>query len=148
MLLNRKFLSAMGQISNKAASSVDKEKPLKEYLHRDILTKPSLVCWKKVMEYVLRRKLKNRPRKLRPIRRCFLSAFTFITCLSFIILNFIYTSKGCQVQDHKLLKIKRKWKSTFISIFLKLRNMQHQIFSHKLLLKEKKIIYFFIAAVL
>ena len=33
------------------------------------------------------------------------------------------------------------WKSTFISIFwnTKLRDMQHQIFSHKLLLKEKNL---------
>ena len=60
------------------------------------------------MEYVLKRKLKNRPRKLRPIRRCFLSAFTLITCRSFIILNFIYARKGCQRQDHKLYKIKAK----------------------------------------
>ena len=41
----------------------------------DILTQPSLVCWKNVMEYECtwgcERKLKNRPRKLRPVRRCF-----------------------------------------------------------------------------
>ena len=41
----------LSQISNKAASSVDKEKLLKEYFYRDILTQPSLICWKNVVEY-------------------------------------------------------------------------------------------------
>ena len=43
---------------------------------------------------MLKRKLKNRPRKLRPVRRCFLSTFTFITCRSLIIVNFIYARKA------------------------------------------------------
>ena len=45
------------------------------------------------------------------------------------------------------VKFKRQWKSTFISIFLnkKLRNMKHQIFSHKLLLKEKSLTVLFAA---
>ena len=42
---------------------------------------------------------------------------------------------------YNYVKFKRQWKSTFISIFLnkKLRNMKRQIFSHKLLLKEKSL---------
>ena len=115
-----------------------------EYFHRDILTQPSLICWKNVM-YVrmLKRELKNRPRNLRPVRRCFLSTFALITCRSFIILNFICARRASQIQVRRLLyvKFKRQWKSTFITIFLntKLRNMQHQMFLHKLLLKAKKL---------
>ena len=47
---------------------------------------------------MLKRKLKNRPPKVRPVRRCFLSTFTLITCRSFIILNFIYTRKASKIQ--------------------------------------------------
>ena len=77
----------------------------------DILTQPSLVCWKNVMEYECtwgcERKLKNRLRKLRPVRRCFLSIYTLITCRSFIILNFIEARKASQlqIQVRKLCKI-------------------------------------------
>ena len=53
---------------------------------------------------MLKRKLKNRPRKLRPVRRCFLSTFTLITCRSFIILNFIYAGKASQIQMRKVCK--------------------------------------------
>ena len=53
-----------------------------------------------------KRKLKNRPRKLRPVRRCFLSTFMLITCRSFIILNFFYARKATQIQVRKLCKIK------------------------------------------
>ena len=43
----------LSQVSNKAASSVDKEKLLKarSISIGDILSQPSLVCWKNVMEY-------------------------------------------------------------------------------------------------
>ena len=51
---------------------------------------------------MLKRKLNNRPRKLRPVRRYFLSTFTLITCRSFIILNFIYARKANQIQVRKL----------------------------------------------
>ena len=54
---------------------------------------------------MLKRKLKNRPPKVRPVRRCFLSTFTLITCRSFIILNFIYARKATQIQVRKLYKI-------------------------------------------
>ena len=79
----------LSQVSNKAASSVDKEKLLKEYFHRgypyaaivSLLEKRHGV---RMHVRMLKRKLKNRPRKLRPVRRCFLSTFTLITCRSFI----------------------------------------------------------------
>ena len=84
----------------KAASSVDKEKLLKEYFHRgdpyaaiaSLLEKRHGV---RMHMKMLKRKLKNRPRKLRPVRRCFLSTFMLITCRSFIILNFIYDRSSC-----------------------------------------------------
>ena len=41
----------LSQVSNKAASSVDKEKLLTKFSIGDILTRPSLVCWKNDMEY-------------------------------------------------------------------------------------------------
>ena len=58
----------------------------------------------------LKRKLKKKtskvtPRKLRPVRRCFLSSFTLITCRSYVILNFIHTRKASQIQMRKLCKI-------------------------------------------
>ena len=89
----------LNQVSNKAASSVDKEKLLKEYFHRgypyaaivSLLEKRHGV---RMHVRMLKRKLKNRPRKLRPVRRCFLSTFTLITCRSFIILTFIYARKA------------------------------------------------------
>ena len=88
---------------------------------------------------MLKRKLKSRPRKLRPVRRCLLSTFTLTTCRSFIILNFIYARKASQIQGRKLCKILATVKIHPYQHFLntKLGNMQHQIFSHKLLLKEK-----------
>ena len=92
---------------------------------------------------MLKRELKNRPRKLRPVRRCFLSTFALITCRSFIILNFICARRASQIQVRRLLyvKFKRQWKSTFITIFFntKLGNMQHHMFLHKLLLKAKNL---------
>ena len=54
---------------------------------------------------MLKRKLKNRAPKVRPVRRCFLSTFTLITCRSFIILNFIYARKASKIQVRKLYKI-------------------------------------------
>ena len=54
---------------------------------------------------MLKRKLKNTPRKLRPVRLCFLSIFMLITCRSFIILNFSYTRTASQIQVRKLCKI-------------------------------------------
>ena len=54
---------------------------------------------------MLKRKLKNRRRKLRPVRRCCLSTLTLITWYSFIILNFIYARKVRQIQVRKLCKI-------------------------------------------
>ena len=54
---------------------------------------------------MLKRKLKNRPRKIRPVRRCFVSTFTLITCRSFIILNSIYARKANPIQVRKLCKI-------------------------------------------
>ena len=53
----------------------------------------------------IKRKLKNRPRKLRPVRRCSFSALTLITSRSFIMLNFIYARKASQIQVGKLCKI-------------------------------------------
>ena len=41
----------LSQVSNKAASSVDKEKLFEGCIYRGILTQPSLVCWKNVVEY-------------------------------------------------------------------------------------------------
>ena len=97
-------------VSNKAASSADKEKLLKEYFHRGYpyaAIVSFLEKWHGVRMHVrtLKRKVKNRPRKLRPVRRCFLSTFTLITCRSFIILNFIYARKASQIQVRKLCKI-------------------------------------------
>ena len=98
------------QVSNKAASSVDKEKLLKEYFHRGYRYEAIVSLLGKrhgVRMHVrmLKRKLKNRPRKLRPVRRCFLSTFTLFTCRSFIILNFIYVRKASQIQVRKLCQI-------------------------------------------
>ena len=69
------------------------------------IRQPLLVCCRGIRMHVrmIKRKLKNRPRKLRPARRCFLSTFTLITCRSFIILNFIYARKATQMQVRKLL---------------------------------------------
>ena len=100
----------LSQVSNKVASSANKEKLLKEYFHRGypytaivrLLDKRHGV---QMHLRMLKRKLKNRPRKLRPVRRCFLSTFTLITCRSFIILNFIYARKASQIQVRKLCKI-------------------------------------------
>ena len=106
MPFNRKFLSTMwsatnlSQVSNKAASSVDKEKLLlKEYFRRGYPNAAIVSFLEKrhgVRMHVrmLKRKLENRPRKLRPVRRCFLSRFALITCRSFIILNFICARKA------------------------------------------------------
>ena len=115
MPFNRKFPSSMwsatelnlSQVSNKAASSVDKEKLFKEYSHRgypyaaivSLLEKRQGV---RMHARILKRKLKNRPRNLGPVRRCFLSTFTLTTCRSFIILNFICARKASQVQVRKI----------------------------------------------
>ena len=103
---------------SKAASSVDKEKQLKEYFHRRYAYASIVSLLEKrhgVRMHVpmLKRKLKNRPRKLRPVRRCFPSTFTLITCRSLIILSFIYARKASQ--KYKCVnyeKFKRQWKST------------------------------------
>ena len=91
-------MSAINVVSNgiasglsKTASSVDKEKLLKEYFHRrypyaaivSFLEKRHGV---RMQVRMLKQKLKNRARKIRPVRRCFLSTFTLITCPPFIIL--------------------------------------------------------------
>ena len=113
MPFHRKFLSSMWsatslrQVSNKAASSVDKEKLFKEYSHRGYpyaAIVSSLEKRQGVRMHVrmLKRKLKNRPRKLGPVRRCFLSTFTLTTCRLFINLNFICTRKASQVQVRKI----------------------------------------------
>ena len=130
----------LSQVSNKAASSVDKAKLLlKGYFHRgypyavivSLLEKRHGV---RMHVSMLKRKLKNRLRKLlRTVRRCFLSTFTLIKCFSLNILNFIYARiKPLKYKCVNYVKFKRQWKSTFISMFLntKHRNMQHQIFSH------------------
>ena len=99
----------------------------------------------------LKRKLKNRPPKVRPVRRCFLSTFTFITRRSFIILNFIYAGKASQIQVRKLCKIQ-----AIVEIHLYQHIFEHetQSFSHKLLFKENKLLLkeknlnVFVAAVL
>ena len=62
----------LSQVSNEAASSVDKAKLLKEYFHRGYPKRDGV----RMHVRMLKRKLKNRPRKLRPVRRCFLSTFT------------------------------------------------------------------------
>ena len=100
-------VSNLIQVSNKSESSVDKEKLLKEYFHRgypyativSLLEKRHGV---RMNMRMLKRKLKKRPRKLRPVRRCFFSTFTLITCRSLIILNFIYARKASQIQVRKL----------------------------------------------
>ena len=102
----------LSQVSNKAASSNDKEKLLKnlKYFHRGY---PYAAIVRLLEKYhgvrihvrMFKTKLKNIPRKLRPVRRCFLSTFTLITCRSFIILNFIYARKASQIQVRKLCKI-------------------------------------------
>ena len=88
---------------------------------------------------MLKRKLKNRPGKLRPVRRCFplnSSLSHAVHSLSWILFTHL---KPVKYECVNYVKFERQWKSTFISLFLstKLRNMQHQIFSHKLLLKKK-----------
>ena len=75
------------------------EKLLKEYFHPGYLYAAIVTLLEKrhgvrMPVSMLKRKLKNRPRKVTPVRRCFLSTFTLITCRSFIILNFIYARKG------------------------------------------------------
>ena len=97
----------LSQVSNKAASSVDEEKLLKEYFHRGYPYAAIVETRHVVRMHVrmLKRKLKNRPQKLKPVRRCFLSTFMLITCRSFIILNFIYARKASQIQVRKLCKI-------------------------------------------
>ena len=96
----------LSQVSNKAASSVDKEvfpSGISLCSHIvSLLEKPHGV---RKHVRMLKRKLKNRPPKVRPVRRCFLSTFTLITCRSFIILNFIYTRKASKIQVRKLYKI-------------------------------------------
>ena len=97
----------LSQVSNKAESSVDKEKLLMEYFHwgYPYATIVSLLEKRhgvRMHVRMLKRKPKNRPRKLRPVRRCFLSTFTLITCRSFLILNFIYARKASQIQVRKL----------------------------------------------
>ena len=77
---------------------------------------------------MLKRELKNRPWKLRPV--------------FFQLLRYSHTHvKLVKYKCVSYVKFKRQWKSTFISIFLntKLRNMQHQTFSHRILLKEKNL---------
>ena len=103
---------------SKAAISVDKEKLLKEYFHRGYPYASIVSLLEKrhgaqMHVAMLKRKLKNRPRKLRPVRRCFPSKFTLITCRSLIILSFIYARKASQ--KYKCVnyeKFKRQWKST------------------------------------
>ena len=77
--------------------------PVKEYFHRGYPYAAMVSLLEKrhgVRMHVrmLKRKLKNRPQKVRLVRRCFLSTFTSITCRSFIVLNF-------QIQVRKLCKI-------------------------------------------
>ena len=106
-------VSNLIQVSNKAASSVDKEKLLlEEYFHRgypypaiDIVSLMEKRHGIRMHVRMLRRKLENRPRKLRPVHRCFLSSFALITCRSVITLNFIYARKASQIQVRKLCKI-------------------------------------------
>ena len=82
----------------------------RKYFHRGYLYAAIVSLLEKphgVRKHVrmLKRKLKNRPPKVRPVRRCFLSTFTLITCRSFNILNFIYARKASQIQVRKLCKI-------------------------------------------
>ena len=100
----------LSQVSNKAASSADKEKLLKEYFHRGYLYEAIVSLLEKrhgvrMPVRMRKRKVKNRPRKVRPVRRCSLSTFTLITCRSFIILNFSYARNASQIQVRKLCKI-------------------------------------------
>ena len=74
----------LSQVSNKAASSVDKEKLLKEYFHLGFPYAAIISLLEKrhgvrMHVRVLKRKLKNRPRKLRPVHHHFLSTFMLIT---------------------------------------------------------------------
>ena len=83
----------LSQVSNKAASSVYKEKLSKEYIHRGY-PYAAIVSLLKIRHGVrmhvrmLKRKLKNRLLKLRPAGRSFFLTFMLITCRSFIIWNF------------------------------------------------------------
>ena len=72
---------------------------------------------------MLKRKLKNRPRKLRPVRRCFLSTFTLITCRSFIILNFIYARKANQIQVLECLPLFLSLSSFLSFIIIRTKNL-------------------------
>ena len=65
---------------------------------------------------MLKRKLKNRPPKVTPVRRCFLSTFTLIT-----FTHIIYTRKASKIQMRKLCKIKAT-----VEIHL-----YHHIFEHE-----------------
>ena len=94
-----------------AGSSVDKEKLLKKYFHLGypyaaIVSLLEKLHGVRMHVRMHKRKLKNRSRKLRPVRRCFLSAFTDVDDMPFIhILNFIYARKATQIQVRKLCKI-------------------------------------------
>ena len=93
----------LSQVSNKAARPVDNGKLLKEYFHRgypytgvvSLLEKRHGV---RIHMRTLKRKLnKKRPRKIRPVRRCFVATFTLISCRSYIIFNFIFGGKASQI---------------------------------------------------
>ena len=100
----------LSQVSNKEATSADMEKLLKDYFHRGYPYEAIVSLLEKrhgvrMDVRTRKRKLKIRPREVRPVRRRFLSTFTLITCRSFIILNFIYARKASQIQVSKLCRI-------------------------------------------
>ena len=111
------FCHQCGQQLNWVRSRIRRQvrltrKTVKEYFHRGYPYAAIVSLLEKRHEVrmhvtMLKRKLKNKSRKLRPVRRCFLSTFTLITCRSFtdIILNFFYARKYSQIQVRKLCKI-------------------------------------------
>ena len=100
----------LSEVLNKAARPVDKGKLLKEYFHQgypyaaivSLLGKRHGV---RIHAGTLKRKLKKRPRKLRPVRRYFVATFTLISCRSNIILNFIYVGKATQINYVNLREV-------------------------------------------
>ena len=95
----------LSQDSNKAASSVDKEKLPKEYFHWGYPYAAIVSLLEKRHGVRMHLGMLKRKLKSRPVRRCFLSTFTLITSRSFSTLNFIYARKASQIQVRKLCKI-------------------------------------------
>ena len=101
----------LSQVSNKAASSVNKEKQLKEYFYRGY-PYAAFVSLLEIRHGVRMhvRMLKSRLRIDLENSDLFVAVFsqlfnTLITCRSFIVLTFIYARKAIQIKVRKLCKI-------------------------------------------